>query len=219
MFRLKEIIFLSMLLSSLTLAEEDISFYEKDFAKNPLGQSIKEPVQKNIHNPNQMQGIGDIEEPMAREKQPTNNSNEVNNNDLYGNKVSSISLIINALNKNHVETVLDNLLTLLRERDLNLKKIYLVSYSDEIDAQKYFFPLMIYNPQYEYLDQIPEKYNFIKNSPTWIIETLQNDKPVEILLEGKLDLSKHITSKGLFIENGIPEKPKPKESPAPPASF
>ncbi len=201
------LILFTLLIPLLTHAEEEDTFYPKNF---PLDfklyenspslnkESKREPTTKSKSDTKSLTPIS-----KKSESKPQDQKFE----DLGTDQIISLGVIVNSNKKEHFDKVLKELLATVKEKNLLIGNIIEVGFTPgrihlKTINEKLEFGLRKASIQFE--KNIPAKYR-VKASPTWIAET----KKGEILFEGFNKTNSFITSSGKVrqkILNSAPQE-------------
>ena len=118
-----------------------------------------------------------------------------------GEPIDSISVIVHGLNDAHFKQVMRNFLQLMAKRDLDIDFVFKMGLTDMRDKEIRSIRYQVWALEGEVWNvrEIPERYQAIRKSPTWIVNTERG----EILVEGFPTLDEFVNAKGEFIDGRI----------------
>lgn len=206
-------------------AQERNPFFDRDFARNPLDEggtsggapSKRTPQPKDKDNV--VESPSETEESETKAEATPSEGDSMEAPDLTAltktHKVLAIGGIINAVEKNHFEERMRELLEVVDRYDFNVGFVWAIGSVQNIISSKEVLFLAARQALIEAAEEPPAQYK-VKMSPTWIVRTPEG----EILLEATGPLVANFNMKGEFIERvsemrvGTPVVKPTGESPA-----
>lgn len=190
------IIITALFLSNISHAEDAGTFFEKDFAKNPLEQSKDRPV---IQQPETeftpVEKEDAPKESFDKKDFVTDSDIAPKSSDTPGRSLEWIGLIISTEDRSKLDSSLRKLSEIARAHDLKVGIVYFVGNSAiSFQYQKLMAEFVARGSVIKFPSKPPKEYS-VKRSPSWIIALNEG----EVLLDGVLDPSQYLNNKGEFI--------------------
>lgn len=183
-----------LLMPIITQAEEEESFYPKNFPLDFELHDNASPLTKERNKNIAAKGASHVESPALNSKESEIKPHNQKFEDQGTDQIISLGVIVNSNKKEHFDKVLRELLATVNEKNFFIGRIIEVGSSPgkiklKTLNEKLEFGLRRASIQFE--KNVPDKYQ-VKGSPTWIVET----KKGEILFEGFNKTNSFITSLG-----------------------
>lgn len=198
------------LLAGAVEAQERNGFFERDFARGSSGVSeategsgpaiaaTPKPKREGSTRHRPTSPASDISARVQRAKEATGaaaGEGTVAAGEVT-RKVTRVGAILNTLSVDHFREKLNELVEVLDKYDLDGGIIYTLGNIHNLSKVEEVSLVVVRGAIVEAVEELPEKYEQVTLSPTWILETAEGD----ILLEAVGPLGNHLNSKGEFID-------------------
>ncbi len=183
--------------ASPSLSQSKESFFEKNYAKNPLEASKEMRDQRSETDTNTPESISEnnnAETESLDSKFITDD--DLENPDQNGIEIKWLGLIVSTKDSGIINNALSNLGEIVKKHQIKVGYIYLVGAPTGFQSFGKKLPILVENGAViKFVQAVPDKYE-IKRTPSWIVATEKG----EILLDGVVNISGFLNSNGELLD-------------------